>query len=273
MDGLVHPPSLGDEPEVDRAESPKISPGDAGLLGDLADGRLLGGLAGLDVTLGQRPEQPTPAVCAPDQRAPGIAVSEVDDQAARAGLVDSLQAGRRRVRPPPDEPAVSRPDAGASALETGRAGARPRRLGTWPDRNRRWVRWPSVTARGPADLVPVPPVAAAARRGCSPRPGYQLHLVGGPVRDALLGAARSADSGSRLHHRRPPRRRCSSWSARWPRRPGRPESSSAPSARWSTGNDARSRPSARIATTGCPATRRSRSGRHSRTTCAAATSR
>jgi poly(A) polymerase len=43
-----------------------------------------------------------------------------------------------------------------------------------------------VTAREPADLVPVPPIAqrlGAAFAGA----GYELHLVGGPVRDALLG--------------------------------------------------------------------------------------
>jgi poly(A) polymerase len=49
-----------------------------------------------------------------------------------------------------------------------------------------------VTARGPADLVPVPPVAQ--RLGALfDSAGYQLHLVGGPVRDALLG--RGPDAG------------------------------------------------------------------------------
>jgi poly(A) polymerase len=48
-----------------------------------------------------------------------------------------------------------------------------------------------VTARGPADLVPVPPVAQ--RLGALfASAGFQLHLVGGPVRDALLG--RSPDA-------------------------------------------------------------------------------
>ena len=43
-----------------------------------------------------------------------------------------------------------------------------------------------MTARGPADLVPVPPVAQ--RLGALfDSAGHQLHLVGGPVRDALLG--------------------------------------------------------------------------------------
>jgi len=93
VDGLMHPPSLGDEPEVDRAESSQYLPRDPGLLSDLPDSRLLRRLAGLDVPLGQRPEQPTPAVGAPDECPPRNLVCEVDDEAARARLVDSLQTG------------------------------------------------------------------------------------------------------------------------------------------------------------------------------------
>src|SRR5689334_7715800 len=36
--GLVHPPPVGHEPEVDRAQPADDPPGDAGLLGDVADG-------------------------------------------------------------------------------------------------------------------------------------------------------------------------------------------------------------------------------------------
>ncbi len=54
----------------------------------------------------------------------------------------------------------------------------------------RWVRWPSVTpqqAKGdPVDLVPLPPEALALGRAFA-EAGQQLHLVGGPVRDALMG--------------------------------------------------------------------------------------
>jgi poly(A) polymerase len=52
-----------------------------------------------------------------------------------------------------------------------------------------------VTARGPADLVPVPPVAQRLGSAFAAA-GYELHLVGGPVRDALLGRRRpySVDS-------------------------------------------------------------------------------
>jgi len=91
VDGLVHPPSLRDEPEVDRAETPQYLPRDPGLLSNLPDGRLLRGLSGLDVPLRQRPEQPTPAVRAPDERPPRNLLSEVDDEPARARLVHSLQ--------------------------------------------------------------------------------------------------------------------------------------------------------------------------------------
>src|ERR671930_665756 len=38
----------------------------------------------------------------------------------------------------------------------------------------------------PADLVPLPPEALALG-GLFARAGHELHLVGGPVRDALLG--------------------------------------------------------------------------------------
>jgi poly(A) polymerase len=50
----------------------------------------------------------------------------------------------------------------------------------------RSVRWPSVTAREPADLVPVAPVALRLGTAFA-NAGHELYLVGGPVRDALLG--------------------------------------------------------------------------------------
>ncbi len=52
VDGLVHPPAVGDEPVVDAPQRGEHTAADAGLLGDLADGGLLGGLAQLDVPLG-----------------------------------------------------------------------------------------------------------------------------------------------------------------------------------------------------------------------------
>ena len=64
----------------------------------------------------------------------------------------------------------------------------------------RWVRWPSVTPRAgePADVRSAPTTARRPISSrCRPRPlelgpafaaaGHELHLVGGPVRDALMG--------------------------------------------------------------------------------------
>ena len=85
--GLVDAAALGDEPEVDGAEFGQDLAADAGLFLDLADGGLLGCLAGFDVTLGQRPEQPTVPVGAADEGAPGYVALEVDDQPAGAVFV------------------------------------------------------------------------------------------------------------------------------------------------------------------------------------------
>jgi poly(A) polymerase len=46
------------------------------------------------------------------------------------------------------------------------------------------VPWPAVTS--PADLVPLPPEAATLGAAFA-QAGHELHLVGGPVRDALMG--------------------------------------------------------------------------------------
>ena len=45
-----------------------------------------------------------------------------------------------------------------------------------------------MTTRSPADLVPLPPEALALGAAFA-RAGHELHLVGGPVRDALMGRA------------------------------------------------------------------------------------
>jgi hypothetical protein len=92
--GLVDAALLGDEPEVDGPERGQHAAADAGLLLDLADGRLLRGLAALDVALGQRPHQAPAAVVAGDERRPRLTRAPVDHEAARAGLVDASQAGR-----------------------------------------------------------------------------------------------------------------------------------------------------------------------------------
>ena len=53
MHGLVDASPVGHEPVVDRAELGDDLTGDAGLLLDLADRRLLRALTRLDVSLGQ----------------------------------------------------------------------------------------------------------------------------------------------------------------------------------------------------------------------------
>ena len=92
--GLVHPPALGDEPVVDAAERGQHAALDSGLLGDLADRGLLGGLTEFDVALGQRPQHPAASVDPADQGrdlAVLRAVDPVDDQAARRCLVHGAQ--------------------------------------------------------------------------------------------------------------------------------------------------------------------------------------
>ena len=98
---LVHPAAVGDEPEVDDAERGDDLADDAGLLGDLADGGVLGGLALLDVPLGQGPEEPATTVGAADEgrAGPGHAVVG-HHQAPGGGLVDPAQPAAGASRPP-----------------------------------------------------------------------------------------------------------------------------------------------------------------------------
>ena len=101
VDGLVHSPSVGDEPVVDAAQRGQHAAANSGLLGDFTDGGLLGGLALLDVSLGQRPQHPTAPVDAPDQcrylRFPR-SVDAVDDQPAGGCFVHGAQAFRGATR-------------------------------------------------------------------------------------------------------------------------------------------------------------------------------
>src|SRR6476646_3939045 len=55
VDGLVDPGPALDEPVLDRVERPADPELETGLLADLAEGRLLAGLAGAGRSLGQRP--------------------------------------------------------------------------------------------------------------------------------------------------------------------------------------------------------------------------
>ena len=94
--GLVHPPSLGDEPVVDAAQRREHMPMYAGLLGHLPDRGLLGGLALLDVSLRQRPDHPPPPVHSADQRRRLLftrPVDAVDDKSTRGDFVHGAQPG------------------------------------------------------------------------------------------------------------------------------------------------------------------------------------
>ena len=75
------------------------SAGDAGLLRDLADRGVLRRLAGLDVALRQRPEQPAAPVGAADQRARARPAPRLSsDQPAGASLLDPPHRRRRERR-------------------------------------------------------------------------------------------------------------------------------------------------------------------------------
>ena len=86
--GLVHAALLGDEPEVDDAQWREHPTPNARLLLDLAGSRLLGRLPGLDVTLGEGPDQPTSTVVSGDESRSRLGAGPVDNQAAGAGLID-----------------------------------------------------------------------------------------------------------------------------------------------------------------------------------------
>ena len=130
--GLVHAAALGDEPEVDGAQRRDDLADDAGLLGDLAHGGVLGGLALLDVALGQRPQQPpAPVECGRSGRP------------RRSAVVVHDQAARRRSR---------RPGAAGGRRSTGGPrGARRSDRGRWTcgDGNDAATAWPATVAGAP----------------------------------------------------------------------------------------------------------------------------
>ena len=101
------------------------------------------------------------------------------------------------------------------------------------------------------ELLRVSPVADELGRRFA-EAGHELHLVGGSVRDALLG--RLGDDLDFCTDA-PPRRDPAASSRAGPRRSGRPAGSSAPSARSATGSGWRSPPTAPRRTTGSAATR------------------
>ena len=200
---------------------------DPGLLGDLADGGVLGGLALLDVPLGQRPEEAAAAVGAADEGSAGPGDTVVGHhQAPGGGLVDPAQpaAGAsaparpshaRRVarvgdssgsiaargRATPDGPRSSRRSGGASAGTTLARRVRHPRVAPIPSRSRR----PSRRPCGRSSTSPPCSPSSAARFTAA---GFEVHLVGGSVRDALLAAGSGGarvPGRPRRHHRRPPR--------------------------------------------------------------------
>ncbi len=96
--GLVHPPAIGDEPVVDASQRGQHAAANPGLLGDLTNGGLLGGLTLFYVALGQRPQHPSASIDATDQggdlRVPRP-IDAVDDQPSSGCFVDGAQPVRR----------------------------------------------------------------------------------------------------------------------------------------------------------------------------------
>ena len=88
VDVLVDAAVAGGEPVVDGAELDEDAALDAGLLLDLAHGRLGEGLLPLDVALRQAPLDASGPVAPGDDGDPGVPVVDVDDDAARAALLD-----------------------------------------------------------------------------------------------------------------------------------------------------------------------------------------
>ena len=91
----IDPAVFGDEPEVDRSEGCDDAAGDAGLLGDLANGRDLERLACFDMTFRQRPDEPAAAVVPRDQCRAAATVTGVDDEPSGRSLLDAAEAGHR----------------------------------------------------------------------------------------------------------------------------------------------------------------------------------
>src|SRR5690606_3712256 len=227
---FVYPPAVGDEPVIDAAEFGDHHALDAGFLGHFPDRGLLGGLALLDMALGQRPQQPSASIGAADQGGAALfawAVETVDDEAARGGLLDRAHAWSRRVSGRTSAPGLAAStvraigrghqailiDAGGATVHSpayGRGSAATAMSATAPA----WVRFTFVVSTGPdpaqlpaqSDPAQLAPderrtrllAAAAVTLGSlgdvlTPlgelfaARGFQLYLVGGSVRDAILG--------------------------------------------------------------------------------------
>ena len=252
MHGLVHAPVLGDEPVVDAAERRTHGRDDAGLLLDLAHGGLLGGLALLDVALGQRPQQPPAAIEAADERPRSRGRRSTTRPPAE---VSSTVRMRRRGPRGAGRPAPGRGGHAAivrrATAARGRA-SRPVRRACAPTGSRRGrcrltsrVRISvqrSPTSAGPAGLATRRRArAATARRRVDAalparrrRAGRAVRRRGAPAvpgrRQRARRPARARIGGPRLHHRRPARADPARRSRAGPTRSGTPASPSARSA-------------------------------------------
>ena len=151
---------------------------DAGLLEDLADRGVLGRLARLDVALGQGPDQPAPPVTAGDQGRLRLAAPAVEHESARGRLLDAGHRGtlRRRLRGAGHMGRINRVNAPPVAPRLRSADVPPDSPTSVSDAQRRAV----------AELAPLAGVLTGIGRLFAAA-GHELALVGGPVRDALLG--------------------------------------------------------------------------------------
>ena len=190
---------------------PHDAPPDARLLLDLADGGLLGRLALLEVALRQAPLDPARPVEPSDDRRAGLAGAAVDHQSARRRLLHGRQGPARPTGPPREAGGGGHAVTVASGADHhlgARGGALPRPGSVWqactscptvPPAIPPTAAW-SASAEEPgnsdaqdrarrrlaAALVELDPAITGLAERFTSR-GHRLALVGGPVRDAVLG--------------------------------------------------------------------------------------
>jgi len=174
VNGLVHASVLGHEPEIDGAEAGDDPTGDPGLLADLPHGSLLGGLPRLDMTLGQGPHQSAAPIPAGDQGRLGPPTTPIEHESARGGLLRGLgpssPSPRRGRRGRIGHTVRINRDPWASTLPA---------VAPQPEAG-------SASQRAAAHLAPVAGLLADLGTLFADA-GHELALVGGPVRDALMG--------------------------------------------------------------------------------------
>jgi poly(A) polymerase len=200
VDGLVDAAILRDEPEVDDAQGSDDPTDDAGLLFDLTQRGILCRLTSLEMALGQRPhESPTP-VMPGDKRSARLARTSIDDQTTGRGLLyprhrggprptrTKRGGGGRAIRGSTSPPGPGVVRGGSHTLEDNRIGALRRESVVWaivsstsgatPD--------PDLRRAAAARLVGISAeLSELAERFTSA--GHELALVGGTVRDTMLG--------------------------------------------------------------------------------------